>query len=83
MAVTPVELDGVAPNRVCTQGLGRWSIHGQNGGGCGFGLAGFAALLGALVIAGGAWAGFTEPGKAPGAAVPVDPVDFKALALGE
>src|SRR5580704_9412040 len=83
MAVEPVELQRIAADRVGAGGLGGRRVHLERIGGPGFGLAGFAPLLFALLDTGGARAGLAQPGKGPLAAMAILPVDFKALALGE
>ena len=79
----PVELEGVAAYGMGAGGLGRRGVHLKWVGWLGFGLAGLAVLLGALLIAGGAGASVAEPGESPCAAMAVLPVDFQALAFGE
>jgi len=83
VAVEPVELDGVAAHGV---GAGRFDgrgVHGQKLGWPGFELTGLAAFRFPLLDAGGAGAGLAQPGKVPGAAVAVCPVDLKPPALSE
>jgi hypothetical protein len=83
VTVEPVELQCVAAYRMGAGGLGRRGVHGQNSCRLALRLSRLAAFLGALVVAGGAGAGIAQPGKGPGAAMPVLPVDLQALALGE
>jgi len=82
VAVLPIELDGVASHGVRAGRLWRRRVHGKHGGRLRFGLASLSTLLRALVDAGSAGAGVSQPGKTPRAFVAVGPVDFKALAFG-
>src|SRR5664279_5403594 len=66
-----------------TCGFRRGFIHWQHSRRLGLGLAGFAALGAALIDARGTGTRFAQPCKSPCAFVPIGPVDFKALALGE
>ena len=79
----PVELEGVAAYGMGAGWLGRRNKHWEHGGWFGFGLAGFAAGVVAFLVAGGAGAGFAEPGKGPSAAVAVLPVNLEAFAFRE
>jgi hypothetical protein len=82
VAISPVELDGVSTHGMCARRFRRRRVHRQQHGWREFGLAGFAALLSALVHARSAGAGVAQPCKAPRAFVAVGPVDLQALALG-
>jgi len=81
VAVLPVELDCVAADGLRAGRLHGRGIHGQDGGWPGLWLPYFTAIRLALLDAGGAGAGITQPGKAPGAVVAVNPIDLHALAL--
>src|ERR1700677_4209564 len=81
MSVLPVELQGVAADRVGGDRPGGWRVHGQNRCWLSHRLAGFTAFFFPLFVTGGTGAGIAQPGKAPGAAMSVLPVNLQALAL--